>query len=336
MLGNPRNGEDNAAVASLPRACPRVTPERVMRALSAAIAVAIGITPSAASAGQATCSNPGVPVGATASPELMPWRLTVALTTGILPISDDELLDETRGSVQYDARLAVIESRLSAELAIRPWLAFGAALPYRVVSIDTTYRDPATGEVIDDAPAMIHARDETLHGPGDAALLVHGARQVGGVWLHARVGTSLPLGRTEDDPFVLGSIGQDHQHVQLGTGTLIPFVAVEAQRPIGPVTASLWALMHASLYDNGEGYRAGDRYSAGATASTDLGLRAWSFGLAAEVHAETAETWAGVVHEDEGNAGRVDLLAGVSAAWRPTSGYAITADLKLPVYSRVV
>ena len=61
----------------------------------------------------------------------------------------------------------------------------------------------------------------------------------------------------------------------------------------------------------------------------------WTFGLSTAVHAETAETWQGVVHEDEGNAGRGDVLAGGSVAWRPTRGLAVLASLEIPVYSLV-
>jgi thiol-disulfide isomerase/thioredoxin len=90
------------------------------------------------------------------------------------------------------------------------------------------------------------------------------------------------------------------------------------------------------VYENDEGFQAGDRYSAGLTASSALGLDDWSFGAAAEVHGETAEAWHGIVYEDEGNQGRVDVLAGVSASWRPIDDVALFADVKLPVYSHVV
>ena len=306
------------------------------RAYVVAAAVAALSAPAVATAGQATCSNPGLPVGATASSELAPGRLTVGLTTGLLPVRDRELLDDTRGAVHADSRLLLVETRLSAELALRPWLAIGVAVPYRIVDVDVTYRDPVTGAEVAPASATIHARDEQLRGLGDPSLLVHLAREVGAFRLHARVGASIPVGRTEDNPFLLGMIGQEHQHIQLGTGTVVPIVAVEAQRPVGPATLTAWALAQPSLYENAEGFRAADRASLGLTASTSLGRRAWTLSLAAEVHHETAEEWSGVVYEGEGNAGRTDVLAGAAAAWRVAPGLALTADVKVPVYTRIV
>lgn len=297
----------------------------------AAAAIVTWLFHGVAHAGQATCSNPGVPVGASASSDLFPGRLSFGLGLGLLPIHADEDVDEGH----YEASLMLFEARVSAEYAVTSWLGVGFAFPYRVAAVDVTYTDPDTGEVIDPEPTT-HARDETLRGPGDPSLTVHGLREVGAFRIHGRVGVSLPLGRTEDDPVALGNIGQEHEHLQFGTGTVSPFVGGEAQRRFGDVTAALWAVTYQSLYDNDHGYRAGDRYSAGLTASSELGLRAWTFGLAAEVHAETAERWHGVIPEDEGNEGRVDVLAGVNAAWRFSPRAAVAVDLKLPVYSHVV
>ncbi len=307
---------------------------QVVRCL-VAIALVIAATGADAHAGQATCSNPGLPVGAAASSDLFPGRLTLSLTTSLLTVSSSEVLAEGQGQVRYDADLVLVETRLSAELALRSWLAIGLALPYRVIAVGVAYRDPATGATVMSQQAGIHARDERLHGIGDPSLTLHGAHEVGLSRFHARLGTSLPLGHTEKDPFSLGQIGQEHQHVQFGTGTLIPFLAVEAQRGFGRITGAAWGIAQLSLYDNAHGYRAGDRYSAGLTALSALGTTAWTFGLSTAVHAETEETWQGIVHAGEGNAGRVDVLAGGSIAWRPTRSLAILASLELPVYSHV-
>ncbi len=307
-----------------------------MRFAAIAVGVALVVAaPRAARAGQATCSNPGLPVGASASSDLLPGRLTLSLTTTLLTVSSTEILAEGQGNVRYDAGLALVESRLAAEYALTSWFALGVAMPYRVVDVSVTYRDPATGAEVMSQQAGIHARDERLHGIGDPTITLHGAREVGAFRFHARLGTSIPLAHTEEDPFLLGQIGQEHQHVQFGTGTLIPFVAVEAQRAFGPVTGAAWGIARLSLYDNNHGFQAGDRYSVGLNASSVLGTKSFTFGLSTALHGETAETWQGVVPVDEGNAGRVDLLAGGSAAFRITQGIAVLASLEVPVYSHV-
>ena len=293
-------------------------------------------TVSEAHAGQATCSNPGVPIGAAASAELLPGRLTFNLTNGLLTISGTETLDDVSGPVRYDSRLVLLETRLGAEYALTPYLAIGGALPYRVVDVDVHYTDASSGTPRDPSFAGIHARPETYQGIGDASLHVHAALSRGGFVIHARAGTTLPLGHAlEEDPFALGRIGQEHDHIQLGTGTFMPFLAAEVQRPLGSTTLAAWSLAYLSVYESSVGYKPGTRISGGLSASSGLGSKVLTFGLAADIHAETAEKWNGVVPLDEGNAGRYDILVGGSVAWRATDRIAITADVKAPVYSHV-
>lgn len=306
--------------------------------MSRAVAIAFVAclaSPGVVHAGQATCSNPGLPAGASASSELFPGRLTLTLTTGLLPISSSEILDDATGPVRYDSHLVLVETRLGAEYAITPQLAIGIALPYRVVDVGVSYFDPTSGAARDPAFAGIHARDETVHGVGDPSLHVHGVLTRRGLHLHARLGSTLPLGSTlAEDPFALGNIGQEHEHIQLGTGTAMPFVALEAQHALGPGTVAVWGVGYLSVYEGSAGYRPGSRISGGVTGSTNL-ARELTVGLAAEVHAETAERWQGKVPVGEGNEGRVDALIGGSVAWRPIERLALTADLKVPVYAHV-
>jgi hypothetical protein len=68
----------------------------------------------------------------------------------------------------------------------------------------------------------IHHRDETLVGLGDPWLMGVGSRTLGAWSMAARAGVTVPLGRTEENPFALGREGRTHQHVQFsapGRGT---------------------------------------------------------------------------------------------------------------------
>ncbi len=294
------------------------------------------VSTQAAHAGQATCSNPGVPIGAAASAELLPGRLTLNLTNGVLTFSGTETLDDVSGPVRYDSHLVLLETRLGAEYALTPYLAIGGALPFRVIDVDVHYSDASTGMPRDPSFASIHARAETLTGLGDASLHVHAAVLRGSFAIHARAGTTIPTGDAlEEDPFALGRIGQEHDHIQLGTGTFMPFIAAEVQRPVGTTTLAAWSIAYLSVYESSIGYKPGSRISGGISAASGLGSKVLTFGVGADVHGETAETWNGVVPLDEGNAGRYDVLAGGSVAWRATKSLAITADVKVPVYSHV-
>lgn len=291
-----------------------------------------------AHAGQATCSNPGLPVGASASSDLLPGRLSLSLTTGLLVVEGSEVVIENAGRIRYDSRLALSETRLSAEYALTSSIAFGASLPYRVVDVSVDYFDPTTGQPLPSA-SSIHIRDERLRGLGDPSLLVHGAREVGSLRFHARLGTTLPVGSTVENPHLLGSIGQEHEHIQLGTGTAIPFGAIEVQRRFGEgtraITGAAFVAAFVSLYENDQQFKAGHRISGGISASSSFGLRAFSFGVTVETHGETAETWAGTEYTDEGNNGRIDTLVGGAIAYRPIPQLAIALDAKFPVYSKV-
>jgi thiol-disulfide isomerase/thioredoxin len=306
----------------------------VLRRVVLAGFLTAAVTP--AHAGQATCSNPGVPVGAAASSELLPGRLTLNLTTGLLPISSSEVLDDVGGPVRYDSHLILLETRLGVEYALTPYLAIGGALPYRVADVEVSYFDPTTGEQRDPTFEGIHARNETIHGVGDPSLHVHAALSRHGFAFHGRLGATLPLGETlHEDPFALGHIGQEHEHIQLGLGVVMPFVAAEVQRRVDAATLAAWTVAYISLYENSHGYKPGSRISGGVTASSGLGSKVLTFGAAAEVHAETAEKWNGVIPVDEGNAGRYDVMLGGSVAWRATSTLSIAATAVYPVYSHV-
>jgi thiol-disulfide isomerase/thioredoxin len=280
-------------------------------------------------AGQVTCSNPGLPIGAAASPDLLPGRLTLTLSSAFLPIDGSEDIQEGTQLVHYDSTLMFVETRLAAEFVLTPYFAVAASLPYRVADVDVTTTPVANSE--------IHVRDERLTGLGDAQLTAHFARAFGGdhYRVHARIGTSLPVGNTVEDPHALGAIGQEHEHIQFGSGTFIPSLAIEAQRAFPKLTLAAFALTYLSLYENDKGFKQGHRFSAGVSGSSTLGLRDFTFGAGLEAHAETAERWHGEIPDEEGNEGRIDVLLGPTVAWRFADGFAATADIKLPVYSHV-
>ena len=72
-----------------------------------------------------------------------------------------------------------------------------------------------------------------------------------------RVGVTLPVGATVENPFRLGREGMSHQHIQFGTGTFDPFAEVELRADVGRFQIAPWALGRASLYRNSHDYRAG-------------------------------------------------------------------------------
>ena len=247
----------------------------------------------------------------------------------------EEVVGVGPSTVVHDQRIGLGELRIAAELGVAEDVGVSLSLPVRVVDTSIRYLDGG-GQEVEIAADDIHHRNETLVGLVDPWLLAHWHRAAGGLSIDLRGGLSVPLGRTEEDPFALGDAGMRHQHIQFGTGTFNPVVGVEVDRAVGPLAVRAFALTQQVLYENGKGYRAGDRYSGGLGVLSPLGTRHWRFELAGEVQGETAEEWNGVRHEDDGNRGRVDVLAAAAIGRALGGGFDAFAGVKVPVYTHVV
>ena len=105
----------------------------------------------------------------------------------------------------------------------------------------------------------IHHRDEVYRGFADAHLLV--SRKLANLLrgddsLMVSLGTSIPVGATEADPFKLGNAGLKHLHIQFGTGTFDPSAALHYETMLSD-GISLNASIHGQfpVYENGKTYR---------------------------------------------------------------------------------
>jgi thiol-disulfide isomerase/thioredoxin len=272
--------------------------------------------------------------------EIEPGRLTLDLSSiGSTAIASHDAIETVTGvgpmTVFHHQDILNTELRLSGELGVTSWLAIGAVVPLRIFKTSIRYADENGQTVTIDNP-FIHHHNETLVGPGDPSIVARAATRAGGFTLAARLGLSFPLGRTEEDPFALGDIGQPHEHSQFGSGTFQPIAGVDVARTVGPVRLDAFALTVQSLYENGHGYQPGDRYAGGIGGASSFGTKRWRFRLTAEAQHETAERWSGVVHTDEGNIGRTDVLTGLETTFRLGDSWQASASLKVPVYTHVV
>jgi len=230
----------------------------------------------------------------------------------------------------HEEDLTISEIAFVTEAGVARGLGIEAVVPLRVVRTRIRFEDMEHQPIV--VPnGSIHHRNETLSGPGDPWLLVHGARGVG-VWtVAARAGVSIPLGRTEPNPFALGRLGLPHQHIQFGTGTWDPVVGLAAGRRFGQVGFVVHTLARLVFGTNDHGYRAGDRLFASAALDRRI-AGSWRGIVGVDVAHEQAETWDGRI-ETEGNLGRTDLLASIGLT-RPlgAGGFHVTA--KIPLLTR--
>ena len=105
----------------------------------------------------------------------------------------------------------------------------------------------------------IHHRDETYHGFSDFNLLFsHRRRDIlrDSDRLVASVGSSIPIGKTEENPFALGDAGLEHLHIQFGTGTFNPLAELHYGTPLfGDFSLNASIRGQFPFYENNKTYR---------------------------------------------------------------------------------
>lgn len=232
----------------------------------------------------------------------------------------------------HDQHITVAELRARIEHAFTDTLGAEVQLPLRLSATTIQFR------ALDGTPLSldyenIHHRNETLLGIGDPWLLGRYAFALGDVRLTARAGVSVPLGNTVENPFALGEAGLSHQHVQFGTGTVLPLLALEAERAWDGWSVRAWGLAQLSLLENSHGYRAGTRLGMGVGGEARL-VGTLSASVGADVAHESPERWGGLVLQD-GNLGRTDILVGGGLHWG-VGDVRFGLTLRVPVYSYLI
>lgn len=130
-------------------------------------------------------------------------------------------------------------------------------VPYDVKDEKVRYELP-DGTPYDSPTGPLHHRTETLEGFGDLRLLFN-YRPVNvfleGDQLHAGFGSTIPTGRTEENPYELAALGIPHQHIQFGTGTFDPLLRFDYSIQRGFWGFDVALGLQAPLYENRKGYK---------------------------------------------------------------------------------
>ncbi len=231
----------------------------------------------------------------------------------------------------HDQVLYVSELRGIVDYGIDDRWGVEAQLPVQLTRTTIEYRHLDGVLFVPDYPG-IHHRNETLFGIGDPWLRARRSFFGDPLLLSVKAGVSIPLGRTQPNPFALGDAGKAHQHIQFGTGTFDPLLAVELSGRFGDFDLQSYAQAQLVLYEGQRGFRAGNRYALG----VQLGWRfftEWSVGASFDAINESTERWDGEIQQD-GNLGRTDLLLGGMIAWSLRE-YRVAISAKTPVYQHV-
>ena len=207
----------------------------------------------------------------------------------------------------------------------KDWIQPELTIPLRMIDQRPRFED-GVGAVVTDTES-IHHRKETLVDVGDLELraAIPVLTVPGGLSMTLRAGLTAPTGRVEADPFELGALGEEHQHVFFGSGSVDPLLGVDAAYPVGPVWLTADADARATLYSGRKGYRQGTR------ATAALGaywlFDDWRVGLRPSLYFETASGWEGRAAP---NSGRTTLQAAGSVGWSPVDGPALGISVAKP------
>src|SRR6266850_4495812 len=191
------------------------------------------------------------------APQPGTWSFGAGLTGTLLHIEHIESEDPGLVTPYWHVQtLQIGELDLSVARGIRQGFGIGLNAPLRLVRDRIRFEDLARAPYVPPQPET-HHRNETLTQVADPQLALLLTREPGPWTLAASIGTLIPIGRTEPNPFALGRLGLPHQHIQFGTGTWDPTVGASASRSLGATAFHAGASMKLTLYENGFGYRSG-------------------------------------------------------------------------------
>jgi hypothetical protein len=312
---------------------------RALLALGAAVLTAATPRLAAACAG---CRNPNLPISRLATVHLAPGQVRAsALVSGSAlnvvheagcasPTDCHEV--PVQPLFHHDQDIYPGELRAVVEVGLTRAWGVEAHVPFRLTHTTIRYTTP-DGAPYQPLDPDVHHRNETLAGFADPWLLARAGQMAGGFLLTGRLGVSVPLGRTEENPFALGAMGKRHQHIQFGTGTFDPVVAFDVSRTLGGFELSGYGQAQVPLYENGHGFRAGGRYFTGVQGGRRV-VGKLVVGVGLDLLHEGAERWEGEIQQD-GNLGRTELLAGLSLT-QPVGETLLSLSARVPLARWIV
>ena len=289
----------------------------------------------------AGCRNPNIPITKPEAVHLGPGELRAGLSLAGMdmrvshPAGCADLGDCSEVPVQplhhHNQDLLAGEARVTAEVGLTRIFGLELQLPLKLVRTTVDYTKPG-GDDYTPIDEGVHHRHETLAGLGDAYLLARASQLIRGFSLSLRAGTTLPLGRTEPDPFELGDRGEKHQHIQFGSGVFEPLLLLDISKPLRSWLLSAAFQGQAAFYENSHGFKPGNKFSGGLQVGRKIsgGLSA---AAGAEVMHEEPERWSGVIRQD-GNLGRTEALAGLTGIYSVRNRH-LGLSLRLPFYRHI-
>ena len=251
-------------------------------------------------------------------------------TIGVSPSGDLISVPLHRHQVSMD--LVIVE--LQGQYTFRPGWTASARVPFSrkdqwtdvVLVEDAT---PAQVEAMR-ANGRLHHRTELYSGIQDPQLLL--GHQRAGLFrdddvLSVSVGTSLPLGKTEANPYSAGAEGREHLHIQFGSGTFDPLLEAAYRLGLGAeLSASAFFQSRLTFYENDKGMEAPTEFLGGFSLGRAFGRLDTK--LHWTLYRQGRAYWDGEVDPNSGV--RVQYVGG-GASWPVSPALRLETDLRWPV-----
>ncbi len=182
----------------------------------------------------------------------------------------------------------------------------------------------------------IHHRDDTYTGLTDSEVFLGHYRLgvfIEGDFLMGRIGTSIPFGKTEEDPWKLGAAGLEHLHLQFGTGTFNPIVNLHYNLPIYKGFATHTSLRtKLPFYENSKTYRGSREFTY--TAGLNYRLNKWfSFQAGYLGIYQSYAYWDGEIDK---NTGLLFGMASLSTSITTPFNVPLSVTLMLPLHQKTL
>lgn len=192
--------------------------------------------------------------------------------------------------------------------------------PANVGEIDAMQRD-----------ADYHHAEKTLRGFSDLHLLA--TRYFPNALLEGdsaslSFGMSLPVGKIEENPYILGDAGMPHEHIQFGTGTFDPLLEFSYSVPLAAnLRGGIFGNARFPLYENRKDYQGSKEATAGLQLSY-MFAPAWSAHGSVLFSHQAFAHWNGARDLNTG-ANRSSALFGVGYRW--VNGLYTSIDYLSPI-----
>ena len=241
---------------------------------------------------------------------------------------------------RHEVSLDYQRLELELEYALKDSWGLALRVPYDIKNQRTEvgFIDPVSPQekqqILDNG--YIHHRSESYRGISDLMLLATHRKQAvfrEGDALSLSLGTTLPTGKTEEDPFELGERGLKHLHIQFGTGTFDPLLELNYSMPVaGKLGLGAYALGRFPVYENSKTHQGPVEITSGVLLGYSLNSRI-SLHLNGTSYYQNYAYWDG---ERDVNSGLVAISGMFGMSVRAWEDATLGLDLRYPLSQKTL